>query len=288
MNWNDLKVVLSVAKTGTLAGAARDLEKDPTTVGRRIAAIEGAFRARLFDRLNSGFVPTEAGHRVIALAEQVELDAQALQNEIEGADQRIDGTVRLSGLDAIFNHLIIPQLPGLLDRYPGLEITFSSHLDFADLSRRKADIALRSREPRHPDSVGRRLGTLVQAAYSTKGSQFGPGLNLIGLPREYEGSDYARILADSFPDGTIVARASTESHIHELVRAGVGIGILDCFVGDTDPTLKRVLPNPVWTQTAWTEVHLSMARAPRIRAVIDFLQDIFTENANLLAGKRSE
>ena len=285
MDWDDLKVVLTLSRTGTLAGAARELRVDATTVGRRLAAIEAVLSARLFDRLTSGYVATEAGHRAIRRAEEVERATQSLQNEIEGTDQRIDGRVRLTGLDAIFDHLIIPRLPRLLDRYPGLEITFSSNSDFVDLSRREADIALRSREPRHPDSVGRRLGLLAQAAYAAKTLPPGTRPALIGPPSEFEGSDFARVLAESFLTGTIVARASSESHILALVKAGVGIGVLDCFVGDRDPDLQRVLPNPVWTQTAWAETHLAMAKAPRIRVVLDFLQEMFAAEETLLSGK---
>jgi len=285
MNWDDLKVVLALARAGTLAGAARELAIDATTVGRRLAAIEASLRARIFDRSSSGYIATEAGHRAIALGEEVERAIRAFRNEIEGTDQRIDGRVRLTGLDAIFNHLIIPRLPTLLDRYPGLEITFSSNLDFVDLSRREADIALRSREPQHPESVGRRLGTLAQAAYSATFSETGPQPSLIGLPREYDGSDFACILAESFPAGTIVARGGSESHIHELVRAGVGIGVLDCFVGDRDPDLSRVLADPVWTQTVWAEVHVSMSKAPRIRIVMEFLQEVFAAEEELLSGQ---
>jgi DNA-binding transcriptional LysR family regulator len=285
MNWDDLKVVLALARAGTLAGAARDRGIDATTVGRRLAAIEASLRARLFDRSSSGYIATEAGHRAIALGEEVERAVRDFQSVIEGTDQRIEGRVRMTGLDAIFNHLVIPRLPRLIDRYPGLEITFSSNLDFVDLSRREADIALRSREPQHPDSVGRRLGTLAQAAYSATSLATGPQPPLIGLPREYDGSDFARILAESFPSGNIVARGSSESHIHELVKAGVGIGILDCFVGDRDPGLHRVLAQPVWTQTVWAEVHVSMSRAPRIRLVMDFLQDVFAAEKELLSGQ---
>ena len=285
MNWDDLKVVLAVARAGTLAGAARSLDIDATTVGRRLAAIEAGLRARLFDRSSGGYISTEAGHRAISLGEEVERAVRTFQNEIEGTDQRIEGHVRLTGLDAIFNHLVIPRLPGLVARHPGLEITFSSHLDFVDLSRREADIALRSREPRHPDSVGRRLGTLAQAAYASTSFAAGPQPSLIGLPREYDGSDFAHILAESFPAGTIVARAGSESHIHELVRAGVGIGLLDCFVGDRDPALHRVLAHPVWIQTIWAEVHVSMSRAPRIRLMMDFLRDVFAAEERLLSGQ---
>lgn len=203
MNWDDLKVVLAVSRAGTLAGAARILRVDATTVGRRVASIEDALGVRLFDRLSNGYAPTDVGHRAIERAETVEREMQSLVNEIEGTDQRIDGHVRLTGLDAIFDQLIIPRLPRLLDRHPGLEITFSSNLDFVDLSRREADVALRSREPQHPDSVGRKLGRLAQAAYAATGFEPGDRPPLIGLPREYEGSAFSRLLLHHSRTGTL-------------------------------------------------------------------------------------
>ena len=287
MNWDDLRIVLAVSRTGTLAGAARMLLVDATTVGRRIASIEEVLGARLFDRLSSGYTPTDVGHRAIVRAETVESEMHSLRNEIEGTDKRIAGRVRLTGLDAIFDHLIIPRLPRLLDLHPGLEITFSSNLDFVDLSRREADIALRSREAQHPASVGRKLGRLAQAAYAATGFEPGDRPPLIGLPREYEGAEFSRLLLDHFPNGHFAARGSSEGHIRALVKAGVGIGVLDCFAGDRDPGLTRVVTDPVWTQTAWAEIHVAMVRAPRIRAVTDFLRDVFAEEADLLAGNCS-
>ena len=284
MNWNDLKVVLAVGSTGTLAGAARLLKLDATTVGRRVTAIEEAVGARLFDRLSSGFMPTDVGHRAIARAETVETELHALRNEIDGTDQRIEGHVRLTGLDAIFDHLIIPRLPQLMKRHPGLEITFSSNLDFVDLSRREADIALRSREPQHPDSVGRKLGLLAQGAYASSTLEMGERPALIGLPREFDGAEFSRLLLEHFPNGHFAARANAEGHIHALVKAGVGIGVIDCFVGDRDPGIVRVLPHPVWSQTAWAEIHVAMVHAPRIRVVTNFLRDLFAAEKELLAG----
>jgi DNA-binding transcriptional LysR family regulator len=284
MNWDDLRIVLALSRSGTLAGAARVLEIDATTVGRRVAMVEADLGARLFERESSGYAPTDAGHRAIAHAEHIERATVALQNEVEGSDQRVEGRVRLTGLDAIFDILIIPRLPRLLARYPGLEITFSSKLDFMDLSRREADIALRSREPRHPESVGRNLGRLAQAVYAAKRMEIGDRPSLIGLPSEYDSSEFARVVYDHFPNGRMVARGNSEGHIRALIKAGVGIGMLDCFAGDRDPELRRVVKKPVWTQTAWAEIHVAMAKAPRIRAVTDFLRDVFAEESELLAG----
>lgn len=110
---------------------------------------------------------------------------------------------------------------------------------------------------------------------------------LIGPPREYEGAEFSKLLHDHFPNGYFAARGSSEGHIRALGKAGVGIGVLDCFVGDLDPGLTRVVPDPVWTQTAWAEVHIAMAKAARISAVTDFLRQVLAEEADLLAGEYS-
>ncbi len=286
MNWDDLRIVLAVGRSGTLSGAARELRVDPTTVGRRLATVEIDLGAQLFERRATGYFPTEAGHRALEQAQHIEHAALSLQNEIEGSDQRVEGQVRLTGLDAIFDLLIIPRLPGLIAKHPGLELTISSNLDFVDLSRREADVALRSREPKHPDSVGRKLGVLAQGVYARKNLAVGDAPPLIGLPKEHDGSEFSRVLFDLFPKGVVVARGNSEGHLRALIKAGIGIGVLDCFAGDQDPDLRRVLEEPIWTQTAWAEIHLAMTRAPRIRAVTDFLQGLFSEEAELLAGKQ--
>lgn len=286
MNWDDLRFALAVGRSGTLAAAARSLGVDATTVGRRIAAIEADLGARLFDRLAAGYLPTDAGHRALEQAAEVERATIALRQQVEGRDERVEGPVRLTGLDGIFDRLIIPRLPSLLSRHPGLEVTFASNLGFLDLSRHEADIALRSREPEHPDSVGRRLGRMAQAAYAATTLEVGEAPPLILLSREYDGSGFTRSFRNRFPHGRVVARGNCESHMIALTRAGVGIGVLDCFVGDSDPGLRRVQSEPVATQDLWAEVHVAMARSPRIRAVIDFLGEIFREAAALLAGQR--
>jgi len=63
-----------------------------------------------------------------------------------------------------------------------------------------------------------------------------------------------------------------------------GIGILDCFVADGDPRLRRVRPDPVASQVVWAETHRAMARAPRAQAVIAFLRRIFAEHRDMLEG----
>lgn len=72
----------------------------------------------------------------------------------------------------------------------------------------------------------------------------------------------------------------------QLVRAGVGIGLIDGFAGDADPGLRRAIAEPVLQSEMWAVVHADMRRTARVRAVIDFLAEIMAQEAGLLEGRR--
>jgi DNA-binding transcriptional LysR family regulator len=52
-DWDNLRIVLGVFRHGSLAGAARALKVDETTVGRRLKALEMALGTRLFGPITS-------------------------------------------------------------------------------------------------------------------------------------------------------------------------------------------------------------------------------------------
>ena len=186
MDWGDLKFVLTVARERTLAAAGRKLRVDPTTVGRRVLAIEEQLGVRLFDRTGEGYLMTNAGRIATRHAEKVEGIVGSLEQQIEGADRRVEGPVRITALDALFDALLIPALPAFIARYPGLELTLSSSFDTIDLSKREADIAIRPSKPVEPDFIGRKLGRAAMAVYAARHASFSSPPPLIGLPRDRE------------------------------------------------------------------------------------------------------
>ena len=54
MRWDDLRVILAVARQSRLLNAGRSLGLDPVTVSRRIAALEEALGTKLFERSAAG------------------------------------------------------------------------------------------------------------------------------------------------------------------------------------------------------------------------------------------
>ena len=72
MDWDDLRIFLAVARAESLSGAGRRLGMDASTIGRRIARLEGAVGAALFAKTPQGYALTAEGARLVAPAEAAE------------------------------------------------------------------------------------------------------------------------------------------------------------------------------------------------------------------------
>ena len=72
MDWDNLRYFLELARTGTLAAAARRTGVEHTTVARRIQALEKQMGAPLFAREAAGHRLTEAGRQLLPAVEAME------------------------------------------------------------------------------------------------------------------------------------------------------------------------------------------------------------------------
>jgi DNA-binding transcriptional LysR family regulator len=277
MRWDDLRYVLALHRAGTLAGAGRLLHVNTSTVGRRIQELERALGTRLFDRMGGTYRPTPVTKRVVACAEEMELQATALQRQLQGSDSRVEGPVRITALDNFLDYLVVPALPEFLEAYPGLEITLESDLRLLELARGEADIAIRAVKPTHPEMVARPLGNQVTSFYQARGSSWDDRLPLIALPDSPEHAPYNEHLVRQVPTGYVVARANTEGRITEMVRRGIGIGLIDCFVGEGDAALERLPGLGGLESRLWAVTHVEMRRAMRVRLVLEFLTGLVAQ-----------
>src|SRR5919197_836760 len=118
LNWDDLRVVLAVAETGTISGAAAVLRISHPTLSRRLRQIEQRLGARLFERTPSSCRPTEAGEEMRALASRLRDEIGALEGRIAGRDRRARGPVRLTAPDAVAEYLLPPMLAKICQEEP--------------------------------------------------------------------------------------------------------------------------------------------------------------------------
>ena len=276
MNWDDLRFVLALARAGTLAGAARRLGVNQTTVARRLAALETVLGARLFERIDGTLRPTEAGEAAIAHAADVEEDVKALECRAGKEDSAPAGQVRLSAVPVLINRLIIPALPRFRATYPRIRLDLIALSRNVSLARHEADIALRLARPEHGGStLTKRIGRLDYAIYG---------------PREHEAGRLPWIAYDAslahLPHARFVRAEAEESAASpftvndaeaclQAVAAGLGKSLLPCFAAVQDKRLARIGPDSIITREVWLLAHREVRHHRRIDAVVTWLEELF-------------
>src|SRR5260221_5321136 len=167
LEWDHLRVVLTVHRGGSMQAASQLLDVDRATVLRRLDALEARLGARLFDRRRNGCVLTRAGLEIIGTVEGIEQAMTALEHRVHGEDRRAEGVVTITVPEFFAVKVLVPGLPRLSAAHPGLTVAIRTGHGFLNLSRGEADIALRNRRPDHNSLVSRRVGAVAIALYAS-------------------------------------------------------------------------------------------------------------------------
>lgn len=273
MNWDDVKVVLAVARTGTLSGAAAMLGVNQTTTSRRLAALESALAATLFTRIDGRLVPTILGETVVGRAEAMEREAAALAAVVHGGDTRPAGTVRLTATESVAARLLAPRLGTFWARWPDIRLELVAGHETLNLTRREADMALRLARPQDPGTVARRLGTIALGLYGPAGQP--PPPRWVGYDESLAHLPEARWMEEARGEAPVVLRTGSVATLQEAVAQGHGVGVLPCWLADADRRLRRIDPEAAVVREVWLVIHEALKTQARVRAVSEWLEEVF-------------
>lgn len=274
--WDDARYFLAVHRTGSLSAAGRQLGVNQSTVSRRMRILEEALGTRLFVQTQDGYFLSPAGERLLPRAARMEDEALALEREATGQEAQLSGPVRITGADAFSPRVLAPLLVEFQARMPGIDVELIADIRTLSLTKREADLAVRTMRPKEPSLVIRRICGLASAVYASK--SYGKNVDPTDLGNHpFVGVDDATWveslwLARTAPAARVVFKSnSTEAHV-AATKNGVGLGILPCYVADPDPDLVRILgPEKVVSRDLWLVVHRDLQHTARIRACADFL-----------------
>lgn len=278
LSGNDLRVVLAVARGGTLAAAARRLGVNHSTVFRRLGALERRLGERLFDRLPEGYAATEPCAAIVAAAERIEAELHDLDRRLLGQDRRPQGTVRLTAPDDMAEHLLMAPLTRFAAAYPEITVELALQNRLFDLTRREADAALRPTSAPPETLVGRQVATVATAVYAARHSVTDrKAAALATLPWvawEAGGGPAvsARWLGTHVPEARVVFRSNSMLNLLAAARHGLGAALLPCYLGDATPQLVRLGPPLAELDSGlWLLTHTDLRRSARVRVLLDFL-----------------
>ncbi len=292
LDWDHLRFFLELARSGSHGRAASRLGVDRNTVARHVAALEEELGLPLFERTPQGWSKTAAGQELAELAERVEDDVLAMARHADARDSALHGTVRLTTVPHLATHLLPPALPALRQRHPGLVLEVVADARAFNLSRREAELALRLSRPRDSGLVARRLSVLAYAFYTAVSTEAG-GRGAVNLRDDpFLGEETAANLQHEHwldklaPERRVVYRCNSTASLLAAARQGLGVTLLPCYIGDADPVLRRLEgPEPA-PHELWLLVHGDLRRTPRIRAVMEWLDELATSARPALLGQR--
>jgi DNA-binding transcriptional LysR family regulator len=294
MNWDDLRILLSLSRTGSLTRSAATLRVSISTIGRRLDALEKALGITLITRHSTGVLLTDQGKDLLARAERVEAEVIALERNAAGLDAQPSGVVRIATAETLASHILIPALAGFRERYPAITLEIVTGIGTVGLSRREADLALRLVRPTGQELICRRLGSQAYGLYAAEdylrrhpwdeNERFADHA-LIGWDETLAHLPMARWLREeSAGRRAALSLTSVPTHL-AAVRAALGLAVLPCFVGDRTPGLKRLMPpQTVFSEDLWLIIHPDLAQSARIRVVADFISETVLGARNAFEG----
>lgn len=292
--WSDFKVLLALSRAGSVAGAARDMQVDHSTISRRLAALEEAVGARLLIRGGREFSFTAEGRALIEAGEAMDAAATQALRAVRSAKVAVDGTVRVSVAPGFVPVLVRGMLPALRDAHPSLRVELDGGFQRVDLARGEADIAVRMARPEEPGLVACHVFDCAWFPYAAQSY-----LDARGRPETFEGLAkhelvlYTEAMHRVPPLKWMEAYRGTARELMRVdnleiacqtISAGGGIAVLPAFIADPVPGLQRVFPERVAVNAGWIVYHEAARDTFRVRVVADALAEFFRSHEATFSG----
>lgn len=281
-DWNRARAFLVTAEEGSLSAAARALGMTQPTLGRQVTALEDELSVVLFERVGTGLVLTPSGLDLLEHVRSMGDAASRVSLIANGQSQNIEGNICISASDVIAVFWLPPIISRLRQQEPKITVEIIVTNETSDLRRREADIAIRNFRPTQLELITKKIRDISARLYATP-----EYLKKIGNPASKKDLDYAEFI--SF-DGTGMLINGlnalglnltkknfpilTEDYIThwELVKQGLGIGIMPEDIGNAEPLVKLALPKlkPI-IFPIWLTAHRELNTSKRVRVVFDLL-----------------
>ena len=293
MNWEDIRLFLALARSGSARATAAKEGMSHSTVTRRVDLLESDLGVKLFDRDVRGYRLTTAGETMLVSTLRAEDALLTARRQLQGRDAQLSGEIRLTMSDVIATHLLMPHLVEFSASYRDIDLNVLISDDPFNLSRREADVALRfMRVGSNPpeDLIGRKLATMGSCYYASDSYLAKNDLWSADCDARWIGWDdderFPEWVRESpFPQFPVYVRLNNVLLQAEATRCGMGLAALPCFLGDSVEGVTRIPKcKPYYNFDIWMLSHPDLRDAARLRTFRAFIADVIEQKKGLLAG----
>jgi DNA-binding transcriptional LysR family regulator len=290
VDWNDLKYVLALSRHANLPEAAEALQVNRSTVSRRVMALGAQLGAPLFERVGRDLVLTEAGRSVVATAELLAGEVDALGRSVEGVSSSVRGHIRLTA-PPLLARLLVPVLSEFQTDYPDASLEVKATNMVQDLELLESDVALRLTNSPPENLVGRVVAHPKVAVYAHRDAP--PGFR--NAPRHR----YAAMHRTAYQGwvGSVlgtpvdcVLNSNSGDLIADMVAADPElVAALPCFVAEQHAHLERISDaREEQVAELWLLYHPRFRNVHRIRVFVHFLAERIADMQALFDGAAAE
>jgi DNA-binding transcriptional LysR family regulator len=257
MDWDKLRIFNAAAEAGSFTHAGDALNMSQSAVSRQVSALEQELGVPLFHRHARGLILTEQGEMLARTAKDVVVKLEATRAKLVDSKGKPSGDLRVSTTVGLGSSWLAWRVNQFLDLYPGIHLELILSDDELDIGMRKADVAIRLRQPTQPDLVQRKLFTVHFHVYASPDY-----IKRFGQPKSAADLDDHRIInfGENAPpylrDLNWLVTAGRKGGdrrdpvltinnvvaIKRAVQKGVGIAMLPDYIIDPDSGLVAVLP----------------------------------------------
>ena len=235
-----LKLVETVAREGGLTRAANRLHVTQSALSHQLRDIEDKLGAPLFLRLNKKMLLTQAGERLLSSAPAVLEELKRAEEDIRQIALHREGILRISTECYTCYHWLPPVLKPFNREFPRVEVRI-----VAEATRRpvealldgKLDLAITSASARNQKLLFKPLfkdemvvivspdHPLASRPFVSAKDFASEHLLIYALPKE-ELTIYQKVLVPAGVTPKHVSRVELTEAIIEMVKAGLGIGVM--------------------------------------------------------------
>lgn len=295
-DWEQMPFFLAVARAGSLRAAADALGTSHVKVSRHLGELERLYGVALVRRSRKGVELTEAGLRLLPLAEEAELTVLQARRSLQGLDQAMQGRIRFSVSRPLGYFVAAPIIAKFTRAFPKVDLTIDVSTQLTDTRLAETDVSLRMVYDVHEDAIVKKLfpvglGTFAHRDYladrMSLAGQNGEGLDWVGGA---SGDRPQWVLTSAFPNADLHHLLGDPVMFLELAAAGLGMAKLAAFMAAERAELQKVPGTEIEDgPPLCILMHPDVRRVARVRRFVTFLEEELRRQRPLLQyGSRSE
>lgn len=277
LNWDNLRYVLMVANQGSISAAARELGVNRSTVLRRIEQFQDDLNCRIFNRSVNGYALTAEAEKMIDAAREVEATLFDMQRQLEGAEMRLEGKLRVTTTDSFMVGLLGEPLARFRDRHPHIVLELVITNRILNLARHDADIAIRPAQVPEAGFISHQLCEVPFYIYRHQSSAITKNWQAddwIGVTDALLASPVGGWFDQHLNPDRIVIRCDSLVSARTCAEAGMGLVLLPEALGDASPNLQKLEDTSAQLQTGlWLLTHPDLVRSARVNAFVEHLSE---------------